>query len=127
MPRSKVRRWYWAVIAGASLTPLAAGARDRELNVDLPAGTLGQAIAALSTQAGISIGTEGALPDVRPPAVRGHISPEKALDRLLAGTAWKANRVSPSAYRIVARPRARNVPPPPPRVTANDPNPAPNH
>lgn len=118
-------RSSWAVAAAISLAPSAACAGGRDINIDLPAATLGQAIAALSTQAGISIGTEGALPDLRTPAVRGHISPEKALDRLLAGTAWKAKRVSPSAYRIVARPRARNVPPPPPRVTENDAYPAP--
>src|SRR5882757_3625137 len=112
MPRSMAIRWCWAVAAGVSLTPTAVHARDRDINIDLPAATLGQAIAALSTQAGISIGTEGALPDLRTPAVHGHISPEKALDRLLAGTPWKAKRVSSSAWRIVMRTRVRNAPPP---------------
>ena len=125
MPRSTAIRWCWAVAAGVSLTPTAAGARDRDFNIDLPAATLGQAIAALSTQAGISIGTEGALPDIRTPAVRGHISPEKALDRLLAGTAWKVKRVSPFAWRIELRSRARNLPLPPPRPTENDAFPVP--
>jgi iron complex outermembrane receptor protein len=125
MPRSMVRRWCWAVAAGVSLAPVAAHARDRDIDINLPAATLGQAIAALSTQAGISIGTEGALPELRTPAVHGHISPDRALDRLLAGTAWKAKRVSPFAWRIVMRSRARGTPLPPPRVTENDAFPVP--
>jgi len=125
MSRSMVRRWCWAAAAGVSLAPVAAYARDRDIDINLPAATLGQAIAALSTQAGISIGTEGALPELRTPAVRGHISPDRALDRLLAGTAWKAKRVSPFAWRIVMRSRARGTPPPPPRITENDAFPVP--
>jgi len=118
-------RWCWAVAAGVSLTPTAVHAADRDINIALPAATLGQAIAALSTQAGISIGTEGALPELRTPAVRGHMSAGKALDRLLAGTPWKAKRVSPFAWRIVLRPRQRSAPPPPPRITENDAFPTP--
>ncbi|MES2043812.1 MAG: TonB-dependent receptor [Pseudomonadota bacterium] len=108
-----------------TFAPVAAHARDRDIDINLPAATLGQAIAALSTQAGISIGTEGALPELRTPAVHGHISPDRALDRLLAGTAWKAKRVSPFAWRIVMRSHARGAPPPPPRVTENDAFPVP--
>src|SRR3569623_786669 len=125
MPRSMAIRSSWAVAAAISLAPAAACAGGRDINIDLPAATRGQAIAALSTQAGISIGTEGALPDIRTPAVRGHISPERALDRLLAGTAWKVRRVSPFAWRIVLRTRARNLPLPPPRSTENDAYPVP--
>lgn len=125
MPRSRAIRWCWAVAAGVSLAPVAAHASDRDIDINLPAATLGQAIAALSTQAGISIGTEGALPELRTPAVHGHISPDRALDRLLAGTAWKAKRVSPFAWRIVMRSRARGAPPPPPRITENDAFPVP--
>lgn len=126
MRTSTTRPGIGALFAGLvfSLAPVAAHARDRDIDINLPAATLGQAIAALSTQAGISIGTEGALPELRTPAVRGHISPEKALDRLLADTAWKAKRVSPFAWRIVRRSRARGAPPPP-RVTENDAYPVP--
>jgi iron complex outermembrane receptor protein len=123
------RRLDWVIVAGVSLASIAAPnlayASDRDINIDLPPATLSQAIAALSTQAGVSIGTEGALPDLRTPAVHGHMSPEKALDRLLAGTLWKAKRVSPFAWRIVLRPRVRLAPPPPPRITENDAFPAP--
>ena len=121
MPRSMAIRLSWAIVAGVSLAPVALHAADRQTNIDLPAATLGQAIAALSTQTAVSIGTEGALPELRTPAVHGRMSPVKALDKLLAGTAWRALRVSPTAFRIIARPRFVA----PPRTAPADPYPAP--
>jgi iron complex outermembrane receptor protein len=105
-------RLSWAIVAGVSLAPAALHAADRDIFIDLPAATLAQSIAALSTQAGVSIGTEGALPYLRTPDVRGRMSVARALDKLLAGTAWRARRVSPTAYRIVARHHDKPAPPP---------------
>ena len=47
------------------------------------------------------MGTEGALPQVRVPGVRGRMSPEAALRRLLAGSGYGARQVGPRAFRIV--------------------------
>ncbi|MDH7975628.1 TonB-dependent receptor [Sphingomonas sp. AR_OL41] len=115
-------RLSWAIVAGASLAPTALHAADRDIYIDLPAATLAQSIAALSTQTGVSIGTEGGLPYLRTPDVRGRMSVARALDKLLSGTAWRARRVSPTAYRIVARPHYK---PPPHYIVPDYPYPAP--
>ncbi len=104
----------WGIVAGVSLAPVAAHAADRDVAIDLPAATLAQAIAALSTQTGVSIGTEGALPFLRTPDVHGQMSVAHALDRLLAGSGWRARRVAPNAYRIVVRKHYRAPPMPAP-------------
>ncbi|MFM7348078.1 MAG: TonB-dependent receptor domain-containing protein [Erythrobacter sp.] len=84
-------------------TPPAAG------QIDLAPATLPAAIAELSREAGVSIGTEGSLPALRTPRVKGRMSVDIALARLLAGSGYTARRVGPCAWRIE---RARPVPPP---------------
>ena len=69
----------------------------------------------------MSIGAQGALPDSRVPAIRGEMSVEEALRRVLAGTGLAARQVGPSAWRIeraVAPPpvAAADDPPPPPAI-----------
>ena len=81
--------------------------QSRELS--LPAGRLGDAIVALGRQAGVSIGvSDPVLAGRGVPAVRGRLSVEQALARMLASTDARVVRVGPGSYRIVRRP-------PPPR------------
>jgi outer membrane receptor protein involved in Fe transport len=61
---------------------------------------LPQAIAELSREAGASIGTEGALPNLRTPALHGRLTVEAALGLLLRGSGFIARRVGPNAWRI---------------------------
>lgn len=87
------------------------------LQVDIAPGTLPSAIAELSREAGVSIGTEGSLPALRTPRVAGRMSVDAALARLLAGSGYIARRVGPRAWRI-ERVRAAAPPPPAPTVSA---------
>lgn len=89
-------------------------------NLDIPAGTLGAAIAILGVRTGASIGTSS--PDLlRVPvrAVRGRGSVDETLRSLLAGTAIEAKRTGPLAWRLSRRaivrkpPAARPRPAPP--------------
>jgi outer membrane receptor protein involved in Fe transport len=77
----------------------------------LPAGRLGDAVVALGRQAGISIGVrDPALAARNVPALRGDLSVEEALKRLLAKAGAKAVPLGPRTWLIVAAP-----PPPAPR------------
>ena len=92
-------------LTGAALaaTP-ALAVQSRELS--LPAGRLGDAIVALGRQAGVSIGvTDPALAASRVPAVRGRLSVEQALARMLADGQARFVRIAPGSYRIVRRPQ----------------------
>jgi outer membrane receptor protein involved in Fe transport len=104
--------------------------QSRDLN--LPGGRLGDAILALGGQSGVSIGvSDPALAAGRVPAVRGRLTVEQALARLLANSEARFVRVGPRSYRIVRRP-ARRTPPPrfarrpaaPPVMLAAAPGPA---
>ena len=81
--------------------------------IDIAAGTLAAALDELGREAGISVGAEGALPALRVVGVRGTMSPQAALGRLLAGSGYVARQVGPSAFRIerTSTPAARPVPP----------------
>jgi len=86
--------------------PQHAEARERSgetsvRTIDIPALPLPAALAELSRQTGISIGTEGRLPAVRTRPVRGKFSPAEALRRMLAGINVEAQRISANAWRIV--------------------------
>ncbi len=99
----------------------AAEARDEP--IDISARTLPAAIAELSREAHVSIGSEGDLPRTR----TAHVSTTSvgaALAQLLAGTGLVARRVSPSAWRIeraVQQPSPRSEP----SAEAPPPQPAP--
>lgn len=89
-----------------------AEARERAPDtIDIAASHLPEAIAELSREAGVSIGAEGSLPHLRTPAVRGRITLEQALARLLAGTGYVARRVGATAWRIERAPADGNAPP----------------
>jgi outer membrane receptor protein involved in Fe transport len=103
--------------------------QSRELS--LPGGRLGDAIVALGRQAGVSIGVSDpalAASAVRP--VRGRMSVEQALARMLADGQARFIRVGPGSYRIVRRPPqprvriARRAPVQAPVILATAPAPA---
>lgn len=95
--------------------------------LDLPAGRLGDAIVALGRQAGVSIGvSDPVLAGRHVPAVRGRLTVEIALARMLGGSDARPVAVDAGIYRIVRRspprpasigalpgPRVRPSPPPP--------------
>ncbi|MDE8653923.1 TonB-dependent receptor domain-containing protein [Novosphingobium album (ex Liu et al. 2023)] len=99
-----------------------ADAREaRPARIDISAASLPDAIAELSREARVSIGTEGALPRLRSRLVRGEMSVGEALTRLLAGTGYRARQVGETAWRIERAPpspappaRAEPAPAPPP-------------
>ena len=75
--------------------------------IDIEAADLGTAIAQLSRLMGISVGTDGALPQIRSRAVKGSMNAGAALEALLRGTGYRARQVGPTAWRIEqVKPRA---------------------
>ena len=99
------------VAAAALLTATAAHAGPR---LDVPAGTLGSAVAALGAQAGVSIAVADAgLWNQQVAAVHGKLSVAVALARLTHGTAARVVAIDAVTWRIE---RAR--PTPPARVVA---------
>ncbi|NRD90154.1 TonB-dependent receptor [Sphingopyxis sp. BSNA05] len=84
-------------------TPVAA--RDDSRLIELPSGTLLQSLPLLGRQAGISISVADAKlwqKTVKP--VRGRMSAQKALDRMLSGTDAHAVKVGATSWRIERRP-----------------------
>ena len=112
---------------GALLAPIlcvsgVAHAGDRQVMIDLPAGTLGQTLALLSRQADIDIGTaDPTLQSLRVPRVRGRMTAAEALDRLLRNSIAVARRRD-GLWRIERRPAPhRRAPPAPPPRPAEPP------
>ncbi|ASK89853.1 TonB-dependent receptor domain-containing protein [Sphingorhabdus sp. SMR4y] len=86
------------------LCATAVAARDESRLIELPSGTLLQSLPLLGRQAGISISVADAKlwqRTVKP--VRGRMSVQKALDRLLSGTDAHAVRVGTTSWRIERR------------------------
>ena len=96
-------RYIWSIAPLVSLAaaPVAAESGRYRLNID--ARDLTGALAQLSAQAHISIARDGALPRLAPVRLRGRMTAEDALARLLDPLGWEAVRVAPQAYRL--RPR----------------------
>jgi outer membrane receptor protein involved in Fe transport len=95
-----------AIVAGCCAIASPASARDQQL--DIPAGTLSQAIAALGNQARVSVVVAVNDPALwqRPvPAIRGQMSVERALAILLRGSGARAIAASPGVWRVVAAPK----------------------
>nr|WP_246351974.1 TonB-dependent receptor [Sphingobium subterraneum] len=84
-----------ALTDGFAQTP-----RPPRIDIDVPAQPLLAALAELSRETGISIGTEGSLPLTRANTVHGHITVGDALSRMLAGSGLAARHVGPTAWRI---------------------------
>ncbi|MCU6454577.1 TonB-dependent receptor [Sphingomonas sp. A2-49] len=101
-----------------------AAAQGRAVAIVLPAATLDRTLVALSGATGTDIAsTEAGLRSVRTRPLRGSMTVAQALDRLLAGTGYRAVPGGGGAYRVVAIPR-RKAPPPPRRRVAPEPLPA---
>ena len=104
-----------------SLTSVAEAAERHRL--DIPAGRLGDAVVALGRQAGISIGvSDPALAAERVPAVRGSLTVEQALRRLLRRSRARHVALDERTFRILRRP---SPPPLPPRRRTSRPEPPP--
>lgn len=86
-------------------------AQARPARIALPATTLDRALTLLARQSGMDIiSTEPGLGRVRVPAVAGAPSVAAALDRLLADSGYRAVRIDPRSFRIVAAPRPARAP-----------------
>lgn len=91
--------------AAAIVVASPAHAQERTAGFDLPAGPLDQAVSMLSRQAGVSVGLrDPSLGKRQVRAVRGRMTPARALDRMLRGTALRARMVARSAYLIELAP-----------------------
>jgi outer membrane receptor protein involved in Fe transport len=110
-------------------SPAPADARDSaKIRLDIHSASLSTALAELSREANVSIGTDGSLPGRRTHAVKGTMTLEQALAKLLAGSGYVARQVGPTAWRIErARPAPKRpvAPPdvPPPKQTIVTPEP----
>ncbi|MHA3794196.1 TonB-dependent receptor domain-containing protein [Rhizorhabdus wittichii] len=96
-------------MAGALAQP--ALARDLR-SFDIKPGRLSEAIVALGVQGGVSIGLPSASAQNLPvPGVRGRLSVDRALRRLLAGSGLHAVRIDDRSYTIAAdRAKPRTAP-----------------
>src|SRR5579864_3504885 len=100
-----LRSWTSCLIGPPMAIALASGvaeARQASATIDIAAITLPEALAELSRQASVSIGSDQPLPRLRTPPVHGHLSIEDALARLLVGTGYRARRMGATAWRIEA-------------------------
>jgi len=112
-----------AAFALAVASP-AQGAERQEIN--LAPGRLGEVVVALGRQTGTSIGmSDQSLAAIATPALRGRMSVDAALARLLQGSGAKGERVGAQSWRVV-RGRIRRPAPvkPVPAHTAPAPPPA---
>jgi len=103
-------------------------ARDSAARIDIPASPLGDAIRLLGRQSGASVGfRDPSLRELRVRPVRGQLTPEQALRRMLRGTGARMRRVAPSTYlveRAPTPPAVRHAPaPPPPTAPPEDTDP----
>ncbi|HET6526244.1 TonB-dependent receptor [Sphingopyxis sp.] len=117
-----------AVAAIALCLPAQALAAD-ERAFNVPKGSLSSVLPLISRQAGVSISVADAkLWKARVKPVRGRMSVERAIERLLDGSDARAVRVSATSWRIERRPARvakaapppRSVPQPRAREPAND-------
>lgn len=113
-------RSFWGVAAAGLLCAVASPAEAQQRHeIDVPAGTLQQAVLALGRQARISISvTDPSLLRVRVPRIRGRLTAEQALRRMLAGTPARFVALGGDSYRIVRAPQRRQQTRPRPPETA---------
>lgn len=95
----------FCVPSAADAHPIAAAAAPQARQTfDIPAGPLPSSLAAWSEITGRSVGTAGAVPPVTTHAVRGRLTPAAALDRMLAGTGFRAIAIAPGLFRLERTP-----------------------
>lgn len=96
--------------------PALAESGSAKKQIDLGPGTFAAVLAELARETGISVGSEEPLPTRTVPALRGRMSVDEALRRILARSGYVALRTSSGAYRISrAKTPARTSPTPAPR------------
>lgn len=79
-------------------------------SIDLPPGTLRQALDRLTLQARISVVVPGRMPSFRTPMVKGRMEAGDALARLLAGSEWEARQLRSTTWTLVRRRKAALAP-----------------
>jgi outer membrane receptor protein involved in Fe transport len=85
--------------------------------IDIPPGTLADAIIRIGEQAGVTIALGDArLATIQVRGVHGRLPVATALDRMLAGTSARAVATGLGGYRIAARPAPHPTAPAPPSV-----------
>jgi outer membrane receptor protein involved in Fe transport len=88
--------------------------------VAVPAGPLDRALASLSAQTGIDIGSsDPGIPRLMVPGLCGRMTAAQAIDRLLRGTPFRAERIDARTFRLYRAPPPR--PPAAPRRSAPPP------
>lgn len=92
-----------ALAASAALCISPALASGTRYQIDIRATDLANALAMLSAQTGVSFASDGPMPRGPARAVRGRMTVEEALDRMLRPFDLIAMRVGGRAYRIVRR------------------------
>jgi len=106
------RASFWAAAAVAVVVAAPASARGERAAIDVPAVRLDQAIGILGRQSGVSVGfRDPSLGSRQVKAVKGRMSADEALRRMLKGTGARVRQVAVNSYLIEAD-RARAVVPP---------------
>ncbi|ODU22909.1 MAG: TonB-dependent receptor [Sphingomonas sp. SCN 67-18] len=105
--------------AAAMLLIAAPASAAPSVAIDLPAGTLGHALAVLGSQAGVSVSvTDAALWRRQVPAIKGRMTARAAMARLLRGTDAVAVPLDAASWRIVRRAQRQRPQPLSPRPAA---------
>lgn len=94
------------LIAEGALGVNPAQAREERYGFDLPAGPLVASLARFSEITGLSVGYPGALPVVTARPIKGTMSAERALRKLLDRTSLRAVQLAPRLYRLEVVPRS---------------------
>jgi len=92
-----------ALAASAALWIDPTLARDTRYRIDIGAVDIVDALATLSAQTGMSFASDGPMPRRSVTAVRGEMTPDEALDRMLRPLQLRAVRIGPRTYRILRR------------------------
>jgi outer membrane receptor protein involved in Fe transport len=108
------KSWTFRFAAAAMAIAWTHGAAEARSQrpIDISASTLPEAIAELSREAAITIGSDRPLPRRSSAPVRGRMSVDEALARLLAGSGYRARRVGVTAWRIEPAPALPRPRPP---------------
>lgn len=105
------------LLASFSVPAGEARAQDR-IEIDLPAGRLGDALRLFSKQTNVTvIGSNRRLSAIRTPEVRGTLTAAEVLARLLRDTPYQVRQINSRSFRIERRP-VRPKAPPKPRSSA---------
>ena len=96
--------------ASVAILATPAHGADRQ-DIIIAPGRLGEAAIALGRQTGVNIGiSDQSLAAIATPAVKGRLSAEAALRRLLKGSGALAVRVAGNGWRIIRAPRSAPLP-----------------